>query len=258
MPSLPPEARAKLESYLRFQQELGVERVRIPPFSAARAVPAKVPSRPPPASPPPPAAARGRESLADIQADLGPDCRRCKLHEQGRSKVVFGDGDPAAELVFVGEAPGADEDLQGVPFVGRGGQLLNDMIQKGMGLRRDQVYICNVVKCRPPGNRTPEADECATCSPFLMRQLAAIRPRVVCALGATAAQALRPYKGSLGSVRGVVHPLHIGAAEAGFDTQLVVTYHPAYLLRDPSQKKEAWKDLQIVMGLLGLMPPPRS
>ena len=188
------------------------------------------------------------ESLGQIQTDLGPDCRRCKLHGCGRHHIVFGDGSPQAELVFVGEGPGADEDAQGLPFVGRAGQLLNDMIQKGMRLRREQVYICNVVKCRPPGNRTPEPDEIAACSPFLMRQLAAIRPRIVCALGATAAQALRPYKGSLVSVRGEIHPLLVN----GFETRLVVTYHPAYLLRDPSQKKEAWKDLQLIMSFLGL------
>jgi uracil-DNA glycosylase family 4 len=226
MPSLTPEARRRLAGYLRFQQALGRDRVAISPALAA-------------------AGSAPRESLAQIQSDLGPDCRRCKLH-QGRHTIVFGDGNPQAELVFVGEGPGADEDAQGLPFVGRGGQLLTDMIQKGMGLRREQVYICNVVKCRPPGNRTPEADECAACSPFLWRQLAAIRPRMVCALGATAAQALHPYRGSLASVRGVVHPLPLGE----FTSRLVVTYHPAFLLRDPSQKREAWKDLQLIMRTL--------
>lgn len=225
MPSLTPEARRRLAAYLRFQQALGRDRVRIAPTLAAAAAPG--------------------ESLAAIQADLGPDCRRCKLH-RGRNKIVFGDGSPKAELVFVGEGPGADEDAQGLPFVGRGGQLLTDMIQKGMGLRREQVYICNVVKCRPPNNRTPEPDECDACSPFLWRQLAAIRPRLVCALGATAAQALHPYRGALASVRGLIHPLRLD----GFESRLVVTYHPAYLLRDPSQKREAWKDLQLIMRYL--------
>jgi len=245
MPSLTPDAREKLAAYLRFQQEFGIERVRMPAEFAA-AAPISTPEAPVRAAPRP-AGERLGATLGEIQADLGSDCRRCKLH-QGRQTIVFGEGNPQAELVFVGEGPGADEDAQGRPFVGRGGQLLNDMIQKGMGLRREQVYICNVVKCRPPGNRTPEADESAACSPFLLRQLQAIRPRMVCALGATAAQALRPYKGSLASVRGVIHPLRVGDLE----TQLVVTYHPAFLLRDPSQKREAWNDLQLIMGCLGL------
>lgn len=238
MPRLTPEARAALAGYLQSQQALGVEYVRI---GVGDLVQTEARAR------------AGGESLEQIQTDLGADCQRCKLSRLGRHRVVFGEGNPQAELVFVGEAPGADEDAQGRPFVGRGGQLLNDMIQKGMGLRREQVYICNVAKCRPPQNRTPEADEIAACSPFLLRQLLAIRPRMVCALGATAAQALRPYKGSLGSVRGLVHPLHVGPAEGGLDTHLVVTYHPAYLLRDPSQKKEAWKDLQLMMRFLGLL-----
>ncbi|MGH9480393.1 MAG: uracil-DNA glycosylase, partial [Terriglobales bacterium] len=185
--------------------------------------------------------------LVRIRADLG-DCTRCKLHRLGRRQIVFGSGNPQADLVFVGEGPGADEDAQGRPFVGRAGQLLTDMIEKGMGLRRADVYICNVVKCRPPGNRTPEPDEIAACGPFLRRQLLAIRPRVVCALGATAAGVLRPFQGALGPQRGRLHPLQV----EDFSTQLVVTYHPAYLLRDPSQKREAWKDLQLIMAFLGL------
>ena len=191
--------------------------------------------------------------LRIIQDEIGPDCTRCKLHTLGRKQVVFGVGNPQAELVFVGEGPGADEDEQGIPFVGRAGKLLTDMIEKGMGLRRDEVYICNVVKCRPPGNRTPEADECETCAPFMRRQIRAIRPRMVCALGAVAAQNLMPYKGSLASVRGRIHEIDV----AGYATKLVVTYHPAYLLRDPSQKKEAWKDLQMIMKELGI-PVPRG
>ena len=230
-----------LAEYLRFQQEMGVERVRIP-LAGTSAVPL-APARSEASLP------QESESLEVIQSDLGPDCRRCKLH-RGRNKIVFGAGNPRAELVFVGEAPGADEDLQGLPFVGRGGQLLTDMIQKGMGLAREQVYICNVIKCRPPDNRAPESDECAACSPFLWRQLAAIQPKIVCALGATAAQALRPFKGPLASVRGRVHQL----SHEGLNTHLVVTYHPAYLLRDPSQKREAWKDLQLIMAHLGLTP----
>ena len=244
-----PEARDKLAGYLRFQRDLGVETVRI--AAAALNAPAAVT---PAATPTAPATVMdpGGESLAGIQAEIGTACQRCKLSQCGRHHIVFGDGDPHAELVFVGEAPGADEDAQGIPFVGRGGQLLNDMIQKGMGLRRQDVYICNVAKCRPPGNRTPEKDEIAACLPFLLRQLGVIRPRLVVALGSTAAQALHPYKGSLTSVRGTIHPLRLGSAEGEFETHLVVSYHPAYLLRDPSQKREAWKDLQLAMGFLDL------
>jgi DNA polymerase len=241
MPTLTPEARRALAGYLNFQRELGIERVR---FAGAA----------PPAAPAPLTPARAGtalgESLAVIETDLGADCRRCKLAE-GRHKIVFGSGNAHADLVFVGEGPGADEDAQGLPFVGRGGQLLTDMIEKGMKLRRADVYICNVVKCRPPGNRTPEADEISACSPFLMRQLRSVRPKMVCALGATAAQALRPFKGPLGAVRGRIHTLSLG----DFETRLVVTYHPAYLLRDPSQKREAWKDLQLIMEFMCLKNP---
>ncbi|MGB8752312.1 MAG: uracil-DNA glycosylase, partial [Candidatus Sulfotelmatobacter sp.] len=139
-------------------------------------------------------------ALKLIREDLG-DCTRCKLHKQGRKQIVFGVGNPRAELMFVGEGPGADEDAQGEPFVGRAGQLLNNMI-KAMGLQREDVYIANVVKCRPPGNRTPEPDECETCSPFLMRQIAVIKPKVVVALGATAAKNLLAMNSSLGELRG--------------------------------------------------------
>ncbi|MGH9475890.1 MAG: uracil-DNA glycosylase [Terriglobales bacterium] len=242
--TLTPEARRHLAAYVSFQRDLGIERVRIQPPAGVQRVGAS-PSAPLPA-PASPTATAGTETLTAVQADLGPDCQRCTLARLGRHTIVFGSGHPHAELVFVGEGPGADEDAQGVPFVGRGGQLLTDMIQKGMGLRREDVYICNVVKCRPPGNRTPEPAEIAACAPFLLRQLRAIRPRMICALGATAAQLLRPYRGSLASVRGRVHSFALG----DFQTRLVVTYHPAYLLRDPSQKREAWKDLQIIMEFL--------
>jgi DNA polymerase len=244
MSPLTPEARRVLAGYLRFQQEMGVDRVRMAAGGVAVAPPA--PSQAATAAAAPLPAAPG-ESLAQVQEDLGGDCRRCKL-AAGRHSIVFGSGNPRAELVFVGEGPGADEDAQGLPFVGRGGQLLTDMIEKGMKLRRADVYICNVVKCRPPGNRTPEADEVAACSPFLLRQLRSIRPRMVCALGATAAQALRPFKGPLTAVRGRIHTLQL----EDWETRLVVTYHPAYLLRDPSQKREAWKDLQLIMEYLCL------
>jgi uracil-DNA glycosylase len=193
-------------------------------------------------------------ALKIIRDDLG-ECTRCKLHKQGRKQVVFGVGNPRAELMFVGEGPGADEDAQGEPFVGRAGQLLNNMI-KAMGLQREDVYIANVVKCRPPGNRTPEPDECDTCSPFLMRQIAAIKPKVVVALGATAAKNLLAMNSSLGELRGHFYdfkPAGVRSNDAAWPgARLAVTYHPAYLLRDPRQKGEAWKDLQMVMKYLGL------
>jgi DNA polymerase len=200
------------------------------------------------------------EALKLIREDLG-DCTRCKLHKQGRKQIVFGVGNPRAELMFVGEGPGADEDAQGEPFVGRAGQLLNNMI-KAMGLRREDVYIANVVKCRPPGNRTPEPDECETCSPFLMRQIATIKPKVVVALGATAAKNLLAMNSSLGDLRGRWFDFKPSGAQSSDATwpgaRLAVTYHPAYLLRDPRQKGETWKDLQMVMKYLGIEPPKKA
>jgi uracil-DNA glycosylase len=195
-------------------------------------------------------------ALKLIREDLG-DCTRCKLHQQGRQQIVFGVGNPRAELMFVGEGPGADEDAQGEPFVGRAGQLLNNMI-KAMGLRREDVYIANIVKCRPPGNRTPDPDECGTCSPFLMRQIAAIKPKVVVALGATAAKNLLLMNSSLGDLRGRWFDFKPAGGDPSWPgARLSVTYHPAYLLRDPRQKGEAWKDLQMVMKFLGIEPPKK-
>jgi uracil-DNA glycosylase len=188
------------------------------------------------------------QALRIIREDLG-DCTRCRLHKQGRKQIVFGVGNPKAELMFIGEAPGADEDQQGEPFVGRAGQLLNNMI-KAMGLRREEVYIANIIKCRPPGNRTPERDECDTCSPFLMRQIAVIQPKVIVALGAVAAKTLLAINAPMAELR-----------ERWYDfrgTRLAVTYHPAFLLRDPRQKKEAWKDLLKVMKELGLAIPAKG
>ena len=190
------------------------------------------------------------DSLARIREDIG-DCKRCRLCE-GRNKIVFGDGSPAAQLVFVGEGPGHDEDLQGLPFVGRAGKLLTQMIE-AMGLQRQDVYICNIVKCRPPQNRQPEKDEVATCSPFLDRQLAVLAPKVIVCLGNVAAQTLLGTNKSISSFRG-----------QWFDfrgSKLIATYHPAFLLRTPSAKSEVWTDLKKVMAELGLKPPkpkPRS
>ncbi len=196
-------------------------------------------------------------ALKLIREDLG-DCTRCKLHQQGRKQIVFGVGNTHADLMFVGEGPGADEDTQGEPFVGRAGQLLNNMI-KAMGIRREDVYIANIVKCRPPGNRTPERDECETCSPFLMRQIAAIKPKVIVALGAVAAKNLLAINAPMSELRGRFYDFMPAGARSSDPSwkgaQLAVTYHPAFLLRDPRQKGEAWKDLQMVMKYLGLTAP---
>jgi uracil-DNA glycosylase len=186
------------------------------------------------------------DSLERIRADIG-DCTRCRLHK-ARTNIVFGVGNPKAELVFVGEGPGHDEDIQGEPFVGRAGKLLTQMIE-AMGLKRSDVYICNVVKCRPPENRLPEKDEISTCLPFLARQLAVIKPKVVCCLGACSAQTLLETNQGISRFRG-----------EWFDyrgSKLIATYHPAYLLRNPAAKGEVWKDLQKVMSFLGLEPKRR-
>jgi len=204
------------------------------------------PAAPPQSEPVPPE--QHFAALKLIRDEIG-DCTRCAL-AKGRNKLVFGDGDPNAKLMFVGEGPGADEDASGLPFVGRGGQLLNNMIA-AMGLKREQVYIANVVKCRPPNNRTPEPDEAHTCSPFLFRQIDVIRPQIIVALGQTAVTYLTGEKRALSAWRGVTHPFRGGA-------KLIVTYHPAFLLRDPNQKKHAWADLQIAMRELGLTPPARK
>jgi uracil-DNA glycosylase len=180
-------------------------------------------------------------ALKAIREDIG-DCTRCRLHK-GRKNIVFGVGNVNADIMFVGEGPGADEDEQGEPFVGRAGQLLNNMIS-AMGIRRQDVYIANIVKCRPPGNRTPERDECDTCSPFLMRQIDVISPKVIVALGAVAAKNLLAVNDSMANLRGRWYDFK--------GSRLLVTYHPAFLLRDPRQKKQAWKDLQMAMKYLGL------
>jgi len=185
------------------------------------------------------------DTLEIIQRDIGPDCRRCRLCEQ-RSKIVFGVGHPQARLVFVGEGPGADEDAQGIPFVGRAGQLLTQMIdntaaKEGIPIRRADIYICNVVKCRPPENRTPLPDEMEICGEFLFRQLMAIRPKAIVALGSTAAKALLATKDGVTRLRGRWHKWR--------DIPLIVTYHPSYLLRPYNQnaKREAWEDLKKVL-----------
>lgn len=193
-------------------------------------------------------AAERAAALRALQDEIG-DCTRCPLAYGGRRKIVFADGSPTARLMFIGEGPGADEDAQGVPFVGKAGQLLNNMIS-AMGMERADVYIANIVKCRPPANRVPEPVEANTCSPFLLRQIDIVQPQVIVALGSTAATYLLGVKQSLASLRGRWFTCR-GA-------KLAVTYHPAFLLRDPRMKAEAWQDLQMVMAELGLKPPTKK
>jgi DNA polymerase len=191
-----------------------------------------------------PGASDPAAALASLREEIG-ECTRCPLHA-GRTKIVFGEGAPRARLVFIGEGPGRDEDLSGRPFVGAAGQLL-DKIIAAIGLRRDEVYICNVVKCRPPGNRDPAPDEAATCGPFMRRQLAIIRPAVVVALGRPAAGFLLGTEAPIGQLRGRFHDLD--------GVKLMPTYHPAYLLRNAAGKRPVWEDMKQVRDLLGLRPP---
>ena len=223
-----------LRRYLEFYQDLGIKTLY---KQQAALETSKAPQ-------PLPALAPSGDSLVQIRADIG-DCRRCRLCES-RSKIVFGVGNEKSPLVFVGEGPGAEEDAQGIPFVGRAGQLLTQMIEntakkEGIPLLRDDVYICNVVKCRPPGNRAPEPDEMEICGQFLYRQLSAIRPKALCALGGTAARALTGHKEGVTKMRGHWFQWR--------DIPVMVTYHPSYLLRPYNQnaKREAWEDLKKVL-----------
>jgi DNA polymerase len=238
----------QLRRYLEFYQDLGIKTLYkksaepargAAPLAAAPEPPAKPTAAPAPVALPP--LAPDGETLLHILQDIG-DCRRCRLHE-GRNKLVFGVGDEKAPIVFVGEGPGADEDAQGIPFVGRAGQLLTQMIEntskkEGINLLRDDVYICNVVKCRPPGNRTPEPDEMEICGQFLGRQLSTIHPKAICALGGTAARALTGHKEGVTKMRGKWFKWR--------DIPVMITYHPSYLLRPYNQnaKREAWEDLK--------------
>ena len=254
-----------LRDHLDYFQELGVEGLHPEPLWRARAdtavrrggpsASAEAPADK--SGPPEPAARRDEEpavislaavragdaeTLAIIKADIGPDCSRCKLHTLGRKQVVFGVGNPAADLMFVGEAPGADEDIQGEPFVGRAGQLLTKIIE-AINLRREDVYIANVIKCRPPQNRNPEPDEVEQCEPFLFRQIDTVKPKVIVALGKFAAQSLLRTTEPITKIR--------GREFAYRDAILMPTYHPAYLLRNPSSKREVWEDMKRVRQLLG-------
>jgi uracil-DNA glycosylase family 4 len=193
----------------------------------------------------------GLDKTADLKAlrEFIGDCRRCKLW-RGRTHLVFGVGNPRAELMFVGEGPGAEEDARGEPFVGRAGQLLTDIIERGMGLTREEVYICNVVKCRPPDNRNPEPDEVTACEPFLMQQIDLVRPRVIVGLGTFAVQSLLKVKTPISRLRGAWHKVH--------GVKLMPTFHPAYLLRNPGDKRLVWADIREVMKVLGRDIPQRG
>jgi uracil-DNA glycosylase len=270
----PPSLPQKIEAWLRYFDDLGISMIyrdrvaqgrRAKNAKPAEAAGAQAPGSPTSVSATPEAQAQAAPAISRIQPiahgpslfeaaeriendtlpriseDLG-ECTRCKLHRQ-RNRIVFGAGNPHAELVFIGEGPGHDEDVQGLPFVGRAGQLLTQMIQ-AMGVTRDDVYICNVVKCRPPENRAPEKDEVATCMPFLLRQLTAIQPKVIVCLGTVAVQAL------LGTNKGISHFRGQWLDFRG--ARLMATYHPAYLLRNPHAKPEVWADLKKVMAELGL------
>jgi uracil-DNA glycosylase family 4 len=193
----------------------------------------------------------GLEKTLDLGAlsEFIGDCQRCKL-APCRTNLVFGVGNPRAELMFVGEAPGADEDLRGEPFVGRAGQLLTDIIERGMGMTRAEVYICNVIKCRPPENRNPEPDEVAACEPFLFRQIDIVQPKVIVGLGTFAVQAVLKLKTPISKLRGVWHEVR--------GVKMMPTFHPAYLLRNPADKRLVWADIQEVMKVLGRTIPQRN
>jgi uracil-DNA glycosylase len=277
--SAPEHRRLLLDSVRDYLSQLAEEGLEGLPASAPRAAivtpdkPASVAKPPAPApapvssaapaaaasSPRPPLPAPGEllsrypglektASLEELSAFIG-DCKRCKLAPL-RTHLVFGVGNPTADLMFVGEAPGADEDARGEPFVGRAGQLLTDIIERGMGLKRSDVYICNVIKCRPPDNRNPEPDEVAACEPFLMRQIDLVRPRAIVALGTFAVQALLKVKTPISRLRGNWHEVR--------GVKLMPTFHPAYLLRSPGEKRVVWQDIQEVMKLLGLEIPARG
>jgi uracil-DNA glycosylase family 4 len=253
MPPLDTETRRAIADRIRYYNELGIYDFYRQPVQAISLEPAiadkSVRATPAPMNPMKIAASSDPvAALRQVREDIG-DCTRCRLHKQGRKQIVFGVGNPRADLMFIGDAPGADEDDKGEPVVGRAGQLLTNMI-KAMGLSREEVYIANIIKCRPPGNRTPERDECETCSPFLMRQIETVAPKAIVALGAVAAKTLLAINAPMSELRGRWYDFR--------GTKLAVTYHPAFLLRDPRQKKETWKDLQMVMKDLGLTPPEKT
>ena len=233
----------QLAEHLRFYQDLGVAGISTNPAWRRRAdspaqadTPAELVVEAVPVAFPRSAA----ETLTAIREDIG-DCTRCKLHALGRQQIVYGVGNPNADLMFVGEAPGADEDIQGIPFVGRAGQLLTKIIE-AIGLKRDDVYIANVIKCRPPGNRNPEPDEVGECEGFLFRQIDSIKPKVIVALGTFAAKALLKTQDPISRLRGRIYEYR-GA-------KLIPTFHPAFLLRSPDRKRDVWEDMKKVRSIL--------
>jgi len=233
----------QLAEHLRFAAELGVAGVSRDRTWRTRTAPVDRPQVHEPRADPigiVPLFRSPAEALVDVRNEIG-ECTRCRLHSQGRTQIVFGVGNPQADLMFVGEAPGADEDVQGIPFVGRAGQLLTKIIE-AIGLTRDDVYIANVIKCRPPGNRNPEQDEVNTCEPFLYRQIDIIKPKVIVALGTFAAKALLQSTDPISRLRGRTYDYR-GA-------KLIPTFHPAYLLRNPSSKREVWEDMKVARKLL--------
>ena len=231
----------ELKAHLEFFEELGIDGVRLEPEWRTRREPTEA-IQPEPSEPIEPIEPiEPMIALHAIREDLGADCSRCKLHTLGRTHVVFGVGNPNADLMFVGEAPGADEDIQGEPVVGRAGQLLTKIIE-AIDLRREDVYIANVIKCRPPGNRNPEPDEVEQCEPFLFRQIDTVKPKVIVALGKFAAQCLLRTSDPITRIRGREFKYR--------DAILIPTYHPAYLLRTPSAKREVWEDMKKVRTIL--------
>jgi DNA polymerase len=244
---LSPEQKRALAARVDYYRDLGIHSFYRRGEAPAATVDEVVDVSTAPASTPLPIIGDKNAALNVIREEIG-DCTRCRL-SKARKNIVFGVGNIDADIMFIGEGPGADEDEQGEPFVGRAGQLLNNMIT-AMGIKREDVYIANVVKCRPPGNRTPERDECDTCGPFLMQQIETVKPKIVVALGAVAAKYLLGINDSMTNLRGRIYDFK--------DTKLAVTYHPAYLLRDPRQKAEAWKDLQMVMKYLGMKVPEKT
>ena len=226
----------EVANHLRFYQDLGVTGIsRNPAWRRRQATAAPVPDAIPVTL-----SRSALEALGAIREDIG-DCTRCKLHGLGRQQIVYGVGNSDADLMFVGEAPGADEDVQGIPFVGRAGQLLTKIIE-AIDLKRDDVYIANVIKCRPPGNRNPDPDEVEACEGFLFRQIDSIRPKVIVALGTFAAKALLKTQDPISRLRGRVYEYR-GA-------KLIPTFHPAFLLRSPDRKRDVWEDMKKVRALL--------
>jgi DNA polymerase len=232
------DTRDQLAEHLRFYRDLGVDGSNRDPVWRARG--ADAPPPPEPSRSEAAVTAPAADALTVIRTDIG-DCTRCKLHRLGRRQIVFGVGDPHADLMFVGEAPGGDEDIQGIPFVGRAGQLLTKIIE-AIGLSRDDVYIANVIKCRPPENRNPDPDEVETCEPFLFRQVDVIQPKVIVALGTFAARTLLRTQDPISRLRGREFQYR-GAT-------LIPTFHPAFLLRSPDRKRDVWEDMKKVRALL--------